>query len=102
MLDRSILVRANLTSCEGQRYCGAGWSAMLCVAPPYTGPLVAGAADVTIEVTVNGQPKRLKPQEISAMVLSKMRETAEAYLGKEVINMVVTVREALLCACAPT
>jgi hypothetical protein len=56
MIARSTLVRADLTSCNGQRYCGAGWSALLCVAPPHTGPLNAeGAADVSVEVTVNGQ-----------------------------------------------
>ena len=37
------------------------------------------------------EKKTLKPQEVSAMVLGKMRDTAEAYLGKEVKNMVVTV-----------
>ena len=55
MIPRSTLVRANLTNCEGQRECGAGWGAMLCVAPPYTGPVTHGAADVTIEVTINGE-----------------------------------------------
>jgi len=44
-----------------------------------------------IQVTVDGAKKSLTPQEVSSMVLGKMRDTAEAYLGKEVKNMVVTV-----------
>ena len=44
-----------------------------------------------IEVYAGKEKKSLKPQEVSAMVLAKMRDTAEAYLGTKVVNMVVTV-----------
>merc|ERR1712032_750311 len=38
-----------------------------------------------------GERKQFKAEEISSMVLGKMKEIAEAYLGKEVKNAVVTV-----------
>jgi len=38
-----------------------------------------------IEVTTSQGDKLFAPEEISAMVLGKMKETAEAYLGKKVI-----------------
>jgi heat shock protein 1/8 len=37
-----------------------------------------------IEVMYKGQPKIFAPEEISAMVLAKMKETAENFLGKKV------------------
>jgi molecular chaperone DnaK (HSP70) len=44
-----------------------------------------------IEVEYLGEKKQFSPQEISAMVLSKMKEIAEAKIGKEVKKAVVTV-----------
>ena len=44
-----------------------------------------------IEVEYKGERKEFSAEEISSMVLMKMKETAEAYLGKEVKNAVITV-----------
>ncbi|CAO3616852.1 unnamed protein product [Cunninghamella echinulata] len=44
-----------------------------------------------IEVPFKGETKTFTPEEISSMVLTKMRETSEAYLGCQVKDAVVTV-----------
>eukprot|EP00760_Papus_ankaliazontas_P009505 PhM_4_TR14093/c1_g1_i10/m.49811/K03283/HSPA1s; heat shock 70kDa protein 1/2/6/8 len=44
-----------------------------------------------IEVQFKGESKQFTPEEISSMVLTKMKEIAESYLGKEVKKAVVTV-----------
>jgi len=44
-----------------------------------------------VEVKFKGETKIFAPEEISSMVLLKMKETAESFLGKEVKNAVITV-----------
>jgi len=44
-----------------------------------------------IEVTYNGEQKKYHAEELSSMILTKMKDTAEAYLGTKVSDAVVTV-----------
>merc|ERR1711937_154398 len=44
-----------------------------------------------IKVKVKGDDKEMGPEEVSGMILTKMKETAENYLGKEVKHAVITV-----------
>tara|TARA_B100000902_G_C27296891_1_gene910493 strand:- start:291 stop:2237 length:1947 start_codon:yes stop_codon:yes gene_type:complete len=44
-----------------------------------------------ISATWKGEEKTFTPEEISAMILTRMRDTAEAYLGEKVKHAVITV-----------
>jgi len=44
-----------------------------------------------LNVQFKGEAKRFSPEEISAMILVNMKETAEAYLGEKVKDAVITV-----------
>jgi heat shock protein 5 len=44
-----------------------------------------------VEVAINGERKAFAPEEVSSMILQKMRSTAESFLDKEIKNAVVTV-----------
>ena len=54
--------------------------------------VVKGAnGDVAVEVEVGGKPKRFSPQEISAIILSKLKADAETRLGEKITQAVITV-----------
>lgn len=44
-----------------------------------------------IEVTVNKESRQFYPEEISSMVLTKMKDIAESYVGQSVTDAVITV-----------
>lgn len=44
-----------------------------------------------VVVKFKGEIKKFYPEEISSMVLTKMKETAETYLGETIKNAVITV-----------
>ncbi|KAI9829160.1 MAG: ATPase with role in protein import into the ER [Thelocarpon impressellum] len=45
----------------------------------------------SVEVDVSGKARSFTPEEVSAMILGKMKDIAESYLGHEVTHAVVTV-----------
>jgi heat shock protein 5 len=53
--------------------------------------IVDKAGKPMVQVEVGGANKVFSPEEISAMILQKMKDTAEAFLGKPVKHAVVTV-----------
>nr|AIR72270.1 Hsp70A [Euphausia superba] len=53
--------------------------------------VVSDGGKPKLEVEFKGETKSFFPEEISSMVLNKMRETAEAYLGATVKDAVITV-----------
>ena len=56
---------------------------------PYS--IVSDRNKPMIEVNIDGKKRRFAPEEVSAMVLAKMKSTAEAFLGEDVKGAVVTV-----------
>merc|ERR1712183_586025 len=56
---------------------------------PFT--VVNEASKPRIQVQYKGEEKRFSAEEVSSMVLVKMKDVAESYLGKEIKNAVITV-----------
>nr|ABS53145.1 heat shock protein 70 [Latimeria menadoensis] len=53
--------------------------------------VVSDTGKPKVQVEYKGEAKSFYPEEISSMVLTKMKEIAEAYLGQTVVNAVITV-----------
>ncbi|XP_050302364.1 heat shock protein 68-like isoform X2 [Anthonomus grandis grandis] len=53
--------------------------------------VVSDGGKPKIQVQFKGETKRFAPEEISSMVLTKMKDTAEAFLGRSITDAVVTV-----------
>lgn len=53
--------------------------------------VVSDGGKPKIQVDYKCETKTFTPEEISSMVLVKMKETAEAYLGTKVTDAVITV-----------
>lgn len=51
----------------------------------------AGNGDARVSVTVDGKKTLMAPEEIGAMVLQNLKETAESFLGHPVTEAVITV-----------
>ena len=50
-----------------------------------------GSGNCSIQVEYKEETKTFTAEEVSAMILTKMKETAEAYLGEKITDAVVTV-----------
>jgi len=56
---------------------------------PFT--VIDQATKPKLQVEYQNETKTFTPEEVSAMILTKMKETAEAYLGQDVKDAVITV-----------
>jgi len=79
---------------DAKRLIGRKFQDPICQADMKLWPfkVVCGTGDKPlIEVSYMGEIKKFHPEEVSSMVLIKMKETAEAFLGQKVADAVVTV-----------
>lgn len=88
LAKRQAVTNAENTVYSIKRFIGRRWedTASERSRVPYT--CVRGKDD-TVDVLIRG--KAYTPQEVSAMILQKLKQDAEAYLGEEVTQVVITV-----------
>ena len=85
---RQAITNPTNTIMSVKRFMGHKWDEVTTEAGHWSYKLVKGESD-TIRIDIDG--RLYTPQEISAMILQKMKKTAEDYLGQDVSEAVITV-----------
>ena len=85
---RQAITNAQNTIMSVKRFMGHKWEEITTEAGHWSYKVVKGDNN-TVRIDIDG--RAYTPQEISAMILQKMKKTAEDYLGQEVTDAVITV-----------
>ena len=85
---RQAITNPTRTIASIKRFMGSRYSESVKEADKMPYEVIKGDND-TVRVEIDG--RKYTPQEISAMILQKMKKTAEDYLGQEVTEAVITV-----------
>ncbi|MDB5224351.1 MAG: dnaK [Chitinophagaceae bacterium] len=85
---RQAITNAQNTIMSVKRFMGHKWDEVTTEAGHWSYKVVKGDNN-TVRIDIDG--RQYTPQEISAMILQKMKKTAEDYLGQEVTEAVITV-----------
>ncbi len=88
LAKRQAVTNAENTVYSIKRFIGRRWEDTTSERSRVPYVCVAGR-DSTVDVQIRG--KTYTPQEVSAMILQKLKQDAEAYLGEEVTQAVITV-----------
>ncbi len=85
---RQAITNPHNTIMSVKRFMGHKWDEVTSEAGHWSYKVIKGDNN-TVRIDIDGRP--YTPQEISAMILQKMKKTAEDYLGQEINEAVITV-----------
>ncbi|MEO8112626.1 MAG: Hsp70 family protein, partial [Ginsengibacter sp.] len=85
---RQAITNPTNTITSVKRFMGHKWDEVTSEVGHWSYKVVKGDNN-TVRIDIDGRP--YTPQEISAMILQKMKKTAEDYLGQEISEAVITV-----------
>jgi molecular chaperone DnaK len=89
---RQAVTNPNNTIFSAKRFIGRKFSEVQEEAKSLPYSIVEGKnGDAYIEAEVGGKAEKFAPEQISAMILQKLKSDAEAYLGEKVTEAVITV-----------